>query len=75
MNNNLFVLSKQYDTNVGRFVFFAVLACNTQTFTKSNILDHLVSHLNPLVYLRILASQNRFQSLYNEIFNIERFLE
>ena len=25
--------------------------------------------------LRILASQNRFQSLYNEIFNIDRFLE
>ena len=25
--------------------------------------------------LRILASQNRFQSLYDEIFNIDRFLE
>ena len=25
--------------------------------------------------LRILASQNRFQSLYDEILNIERFLE
>ena len=25
--------------------------------------------------LKILASQNRFQSLYNEIFNIDRFVE
>ena len=32
---------------------------------------------NVIIYrvLRIFASQNRFQSMYDEIFNIDRFLE
>jgi hypothetical protein len=30
---------------------------------------------SPSLVMRILVSQNRFQSLYDKIFNIDRFLE
>ena len=37
-----------------------------------------IYNLNSLIssrFLRILASQSRFQSLYDELFNIDKFLE
>ena len=45
---------------------------------QNNLKDWGIHNLNIVIIsrvLRILAPQNRFQSLYDEIFNIDRFVE
>ena len=45
---------------------------------QNNLKIRGISNLNSVIVsrvLRILVSQNMFKSLYNEIFNIDRFVE
>ena len=45
---------------------------------QNNLKNWGIYNLNSIIInliLRILASQNRFQSLYDEIFNMDRFVE
>ena len=43
---------------------------NLKNWGIYNLNSVIISHV-----LKILASQNRFQSLYDEIFNIDKFVE